>query len=240
MNGALLEVCGASKAFEDHRAVANVSFTANAGEIIALIGPAGAGKTALINLICGLLVPDHGAIRLAGRDVTGLPAHALARAGIARSFGLARTSGEMTALETVMAGVIVREGVAWHAGAEQEAAELLRRVGLAGHERGAASDLPLGGQRRIELARALALKPRLLLLDEWLAGLSASELPGAIALIRSLATGETAIIMAGRTLSALGSLCLRALVMNEGRLIADGPTAEIMADRDIARLCRGA
>ena len=162
----LLEIHGAQKAFGGLMAVSDVSFTARPGEIIGLIGPNGSGKTTLINLISGMLAMDRGAIRLGGTEITGLPAHRLARAGIARTFQLVRVLGDMTALENVLAGMICRKGVDWRGAAEAEAATLLRRVGLAGREDTLAADLPYGDQKRVELARALALRPRLLLLDE--------------------------------------------------------------------------
>jgi branched-chain amino acid transport system ATP-binding protein len=226
----LLEIRGAQKAFGGLVAVRDVSFTARRGEVIGLIGPNGSGKTTLINLISGMLALDRGAISLAGAEMTGKPAHSLARAGIARTFQLVRVIGEMTALENVMSGMICRRGVDWGDEAEREAAELLQRVGLAGKEDTLAADLPYGDQKRIELARALALRPQLLLLDEWLAGLSAAELHGGIDLIASLAEGETTVIMVEHVMAAIHSLCGRCLVMNNGALIADGPTADVMAD----------
>jgi len=229
----LLEIHGAQKAFGGLMAVSDVSFTARPGEIIGLIGPNGSGKTTLINLISGMLAMDRGAIRLGGTEITGLPAHRLARAGIARTFQLVRVLGDMTALENVLAGMICRKGVDWRGAAEAEAAMLLRRVGLAGREDTLAADLPYGDQKRVELARALALRPRLLLLDEWLAGLSAAELNEGIDLIASLGGGETAVIMVEHVMSAIHSLCGRCLVMNNGVLIADGPTAEVMADAHV-------
>jgi branched-chain amino acid transport system ATP-binding protein len=225
----LLEIRGAQKAFGGLVAVRDVSFTARRGEVIGLIGPNGSGKTTLINLISGMLAMDRGAISLAGAEMTGQPAHRLARAGIARTFQLVRVIGEMTALENVMSGMICREGMDWCGAAEREASELLRRVGLAGKDNTLAADLPYGDQKRVELARALALRPQLLLLDEWLAGLSAAELHGGIDLIASLAEGNTTVIMVEHVMPAIHSLCGRCLVMNNGVLIADGPTAEVMA-----------
>ena len=125
-------------------------------------------------------------IHLADEDMTGRPAFRLARAGIARTFQLVRVVGEMTALENVIAGLVARDDVGWGDAAKAEAAALLARVGLEGKAAIPAADLTYGDQKRVELARALALRPRILLLDEWLAGLNASELQDGIALIRSL------------------------------------------------------
>jgi branched-chain amino acid transport system ATP-binding protein len=166
-------------------------------------------------------------------DMTGMPAFRLARAGIARTFQLVRVIGEMTALENVISGLVARDGIVWGDPAKHEAEALLARVGLEGKAAVPAADLTYGDQKRVELARALALKPRLLLLDEWLAGLNASELQGGIALIRSLADDHIAVIMVEHVMAAIHSLCPRCIVMNNGALIADGPTAEVMADHHV-------
>jgi branched-chain amino acid transport system ATP-binding protein len=235
MTGApLLEIRGMQKVFGGLTAVGDASFTVRSGEIVGLIGPNGSGKTTLINLISGALKPDGGAMLLQGAEMTGNPAHLLARAGIARTFQLVRVIGEMTALENVMCGLVARRGIVRSDQAAEEARALMVRVGLAGKEAVPASDLTYGDQKRVELARALALQPRLLLLDEWLAGLNASELHGGIALIESLAEDEAmAIIMVEHVMAAIRSLCPRCIVMDSGTLIADGRTADVMADRHV-------
>jgi branched-chain amino acid transport system ATP-binding protein len=229
----LLDVSGVTKTFGGLVAVRDVSFALGEGEIVGLIGPNGSGKTTLINLISGMLKGDRGAIRLGGGDVTGKPAFRLARSGIARTFQLVRVIGEMTALENVIAGLAARDGVDWGDAAKEEAAALLTRVGLNGKAAIPAADLTYGDQKRVELARALALRPRILLLDEWLAGLTASELQDGIALIRSISDDTIAIMMVEHVMAAIHSLCPRCIVMNSGALIADGPTAEVMADAQV-------
>lgn len=229
----LLDISGVTKAFGGLVAVRDVSFALSEGEIVGLIGPNGSGKTTLINLISGMLKGDHGAIRLGGEDVTGEPAFRLARSGIARTFQLVRVIGEMTALENVISGLVARQGVVWGDAAKEEATALLGRVGLTGKAAIPAADLTYGDQKRVELARALALHPRILLLDEWLAGLNASELQDGIALIRSLSNDAIAIMMVEHVMAAIHSLCARCIVMNSGGLIADGPTAEVMADAHV-------
>jgi branched-chain amino acid transport system ATP-binding protein len=233
MSVALLEVDHVHKAFGGLVAVRDVSFRIEPGEVVGLIGPNGSGKTTLINLMSGMLAADNGAMRLSGEDMLGKPAHRRARAGIGRTFQLVRVVGEMTALDNVVAGLLTRPGLTWGEETRREAAALLARVGLSGKENTPAADLTYGDQKRVELARALALRPRLLLLDEWLAGLNASELQDGIALIRSLADKDTAIIMVEHVMAAIRSLCGRCIVMNGGVKIADGPTDSVMADRHV-------
>jgi branched-chain amino acid transport system ATP-binding protein len=233
MSAALLEVDEVRKAFGGLVAVRDVSFSIRPGEVVGLIGPNGSGKTTLINLLSGVLSADKGAMRLSGEEMLGRPAHARARAGIGRTFQLVRVIGEMTALENVVAGLLMRRDLAWGEETRREAAALLARIGLSGKENVPAADLTYGDQKRVELARALALRPRLLLLDEWLAGLNTSELQDGIALIRSLAGKETAIVMVEHVMAAIRSLCGRCIVMNGGVKIADGPTDEVMADAHV-------
>jgi branched-chain amino acid transport system ATP-binding protein len=207
-----------------------VSFAIMPGEVVGLIGPNGSGKTTLINLVSGVLSADSGAMRLGGAATQETPAHRRARAGIARTFQLVRVAGDMTALENAEAGLVCRSDIGWGEETRREAARLLDLAGLEGKAHIPASDLTYGDQKRVELARALALRPRLLLLDEWLAGLNASELQAGIALIRSLANETIAILMVEHVMAAIHSLCERCIVMNSGEMIADGPTAEVMTD----------
>jgi branched-chain amino acid transport system ATP-binding protein len=230
---AIIELRAMQKAFGGLVAVRQVSFAVAPGEVVGLIGPNGSGKTTLINLMSGMLKADSGALMLCGTNMEGAPAHRLARHGVARTFQLVRVVGEMTALENVMAGLLRRDDIAWTERAREEAMSLLARVGLGGKANIPAADLTYGDQKRVELARALALRPRLLLLDEWLAGLNASELQDGITLIRSLASTAVAIIIVEHVMAAIHSLCRRCIVMNSGVLIADGPTAQVMADPQV-------
>ncbi|MFH1032919.1 MAG: ABC transporter ATP-binding protein, partial [Pseudomonadota bacterium] len=179
-------------------AVNQVSFSLTAGEIVGLIGPNGAGKTTLINLLSGAYPPSAGRIVLENRDITGLKAHAVNRLGIARTFQIVRVFKKLTALENVLAAVVDRRrlgpwrlaaqalGRAGQAGAadRQRAEELLERVGLADYSQEEAENLPYALTKRLEIARALATRPKLLLLDEPSSGLNPSELKGQIDLVR--------------------------------------------------------
>jgi len=227
---ALLEVSGLTKRFGGLVAVREAAFSVNRGEIMGLLGPNGSGKTTTMNLISGNLKPDTGAVKLEGRDIAGHRPHTIARGGIARTFQLVRVIGDMSARENVVAGFAFRQNPLWGFAAKAEAESLLARVGLGGRGGVLAAELTYVDQKRLELARALALSPRLLLLDEWLAGLNASELEGGIELVRSLADDGVTILMVEHVMAAVRRLCGRCVVMNAGAVIAAGETAAVMAD----------
>jgi branched-chain amino acid transport system permease protein len=237
--GAPLAIAGLRKAFGGLVAVDGLSFAVERGEIVGLIGPNGSGKTTVLNLISGALVPDSGAIRLNERDIAGLSANRVARLGIARTFQLVRVLESMTVIENVMVGLAFRRVPLGGAAAEQAAAGLLTRVGLAGKADLPATQLTYIDQKRLELARALALAPDLLLLDEWLAGLNPTELAEGIALIRSLRDSGITIILVEHVMDAIRSLCDRCVVMNVGRKIAEGKPAAVLADREVVRAYLG-
>jgi branched-chain amino acid transport system permease protein len=237
--GAPLAIEGLRKAFGGLVAVDGLSFAVERGEIVGLIGPNGSGKTTVLNLISGALVPDSGAIRLRERDIAGLSAHRIARLGIARTFQLVRVLESMTVIENVMVGLAFRRAPLGGAAAAHAAAGLLSRVGLAGKADLPATQLTYIDQKRLELARALAPAPDLLLLDEWLAGLNPTELAEGIALIRSLRDSGITIILVEHVMDAIRSLCDRCVVMNVGRKIAEGKPAAVLADREVVRAYLG-
>jgi branched-chain amino acid transport system permease protein len=227
---AMLELVGVRKAFGGLVAVDDVSFRVAAGEIVGLIGPNGSGKTTALNLVSGALRPDAGAIRFKGEDIAGLPANRVARLGIARTFQLVRVLEHLDCLDNVVAGLAFRPEPLWGEAAREKARDLLDRVGL-----GDRADVPAGqltyiDQKRLELARALALEPSLLLLDEWLAGLNPSELRVGIALVRSLREEGLTIVLVEHVMDAIRSLSDRCVVMSAGRVIADGPPAAVLAE----------
>lgn len=226
MTAPLLQVQGLSRAFGGLRAVDALSFDVAAGEIVGLIGPNGSGKTTALNLISGALRPDRGSVRFEGRELAGAPAHAIARAGIARTFQLVRVFQRMTVRENVQAGLMFGRG-----DHRADPAELLVQVGLGGRDALPASQLTYIDQKRLELARALALQPRLLLLDEWLAGLNPSELVEGVALIRALRSTGVTMLLVEHVMDAIRSLCDRCVVMNAGAKIAEGTPAEVLSDR---------
>jgi branched-chain amino acid transport system ATP-binding protein len=176
---------------------------------------------------------------LAGKAIAGLPAHKIARLGLARTFQLVRVLPSLDCVENVKAGLAFRERPLWGEAATEEAIRLLRRVGLGGKVDHAASQLTYIDQKRLELARALALAPKLLLLDEWLAGLNPSELQDGIALIHSLRDEGLAIILVEHVMDAIRSLCDRCVVMSAGTVIAAGPPASVLADVEVIRAYLG-
>ncbi|HMN85118.1 MAG TPA: branched-chain amino acid ABC transporter ATP-binding protein/permease [Bauldia sp.] len=226
----MLELSGVRKAFGGLVAVNDVSFTVAPGEIVGLIGPNGSGKTTVLNLVSGALKPDAGAIRLRGEDIAGLAANRIARLGVARTFQLVRVLDNLDCLENVVAGLAFRADPLWGEAAREKGRDLLGRVGLGGRAHVAAGDLTYIDQKRLELARALALEPSLLLLDEWLAGLNPSELRIGIDLVRSLRDEGLTIVLVEHVMDAIRSLCDRCVVMSAGRVIADGPPAAVLSD----------
>jgi branched-chain amino acid transport system ATP-binding protein len=228
---ALLELDAVSRSFGGLRAVQRVSLAVEEGEILGLIGPNGAGKSTLFDLIAGASRPDAGRVRLCGEDVTRLGPHQRCRRGIARTFQLSRPFPGLTALENVGLGrVYGRDAVGDRRRAEAEALDLLARVGLAGRAGAPAKHLTLVERKRLELARALATNPRLLLLDELLAGLNPTEMRPALALIRELRAAGVTVLMVEHAVGAVFDLSHRVAVLNAGELIAVGPPATVSRD----------
>lgn len=239
MNTPLLQIEGLVRSFGGLVAVNEVGFHVRPGEIVGLLGPNGSGKTTVMNLVSGALRADRGAIRLDGQDLVGLPPHRITRQGVARTFQLVRVLGSMSCVENVQAGLAFGAQPEWNGRAAHTAQALLERVGM-----GAFADTPAGeltyiNQKRLELARALAARPRLLLLDEWLAGLNPTELAEGVALLRSLREEGVTMVLVEHVMDAIRSLCDRCVVMNAGRKIADAPPAQALADPDVVRAYLG-
>ena len=227
---ALLEVEELRKRFGGLHAVGGLSFQVAPGEVLGLLGPNGSGKTTALNLVSGALERSGGTIRFDGRRIDGWPPHRIAKAGVARTFQLVRVLGAMSCSENVQVAMAFRSDHCFGSAAGPEALSLLQRVGLGGSAHTLAGDLNYIDQKRLELARALALQPKLLLLDEWLAGLNPTELQVGIELIRSLRTDGLTVVLVEHVMAAVRALCDRCVVMRAGVKLAEGPTAEVLAD----------
>jgi branched-chain amino acid transport system ATP-binding protein len=211
-------------------AVDDVSFAVHEGEIFGLIGPNGAGKTTLINLITGVQRASAGTIHFGDLDVTDQRPFQAARRGLARTFQIVQPFPAMTVLENVAAGALFGGEQASRAEATEVAREQLEFVGLAAFADRPASALTLAGRKRLELAKSLAMRPKLLMLDEVNAGLNASEIDGALALIRKVAERGVTILVIEHLMKVVMSLAQRLLVLHHGELIADGVPSEIVDD----------
>jgi branched-chain amino acid transport system ATP-binding protein len=235
----LLEVAGVSKRFGGLAALDGVSFTVARGEVVGLIGPNGSGKTTLLNVVSGRLAPLAGDVRFNGTPITGATPEAVCRAGIAGTFQLARIPDALDARDNVAVAAMYGRRRLDVAAARAEAERLLARVGFEGALSAHGDALPYFDWKRIELARALACAPDLLLLDEWLAGLNPTELEAGIVLVRTLAQDGMTILMVEHVMHAIRSLCGHIVVLDAGRVIAAGTPEEALANQDVMRVYLG-
>jgi branched-chain amino acid transport system ATP-binding protein len=225
---ALLEVRGLSKRFGGLQAVRDLSFALSEGEIVSLIGPNGAGKTTVFALLSGFHVPDVGEIRLRGRSLVGLKPHAICALGLARTFQIVRPFPHLSLLANVEIGALAREP--HRPAAREHARRVLEQVGLAAKVAQPAGSLTLAERKRLELARALATGPALLLLDEVMAGLNAAETERIVELLRAINRSGVTILLIEHVMRAVMSLSVRVIVINYGETIAEGRPGEIAND----------
>ena len=227
----ILELDRVTKRFGGLTAVSNVSFTVPAGEILGIIGPNGAGKTTLFNVISGYYRPESGRVVFAGHDVTGQAPHAICRLGLTRTFQLVKPFGNLSVIDNVMIGALTRLPTV--SSARLEAERVVEACGLAAHAAGQARTLPIGLRKRLEVARALATRPRLLLLDEVMAGMNPTELSGMVELIRRLHADGLTLIVIEHIMAAMMRLAQRIVVLHHGEAIAEGAPAAITQDRRV-------
>ena len=236
-SGPLLTVSNASKHFLGLRAVDDVSLSVAKGEIVSIIGPNGAGKTTFFNLLTGQLAPTSGEVRLRGEAINKLAPHARARLGMGRTFQIAKPLIGLNALENVMIGAFLHHRRL--ADARDKAFAVLEKVGLAQHAGRRAGDLTLSERRRLEVARALALEPEIVLLDEVMAGLNQSEVGQAIELLQGLhATGLTFLIIE-HNLKVVRAFSERVVVLDRGKLIAEGSAEDILSSPEVIKAYLG-
>jgi len=235
-----LKVEGLTKSFGGLMAVLDLDFEVEEGEIIGLIGPNGSGKTTTLNLLTGFLKPDSGTITFRDKDVTGLPRHRMGPTGMARTFQLTKTFFDFTALQNVMVGrVYGRKPAKSLKVAGDESLEILERVGLADKAEVLAKDLTLMQRKMLELARALAVKPELLLLDELMAGLNPGEVEEACSLIRQIRDSEITIMVVEHIVQAIRAVSDRIIVLNMGQKIAEASPDEIINDPHVIEVYLG-
>jgi branched-chain amino acid transport system ATP-binding protein len=233
----LLEVRDVSKSFGGVAANVDISFDVIEGEILGLIGPNGAGKTSMFNSISGEVTPDKGEIRLAGRVISGTGPLACAHAGIARTFQVVRSFDSMTVRENVMVGAFCRTNRTREAMAE--AGRVLEIAGLTARADDPAHALTPPEKRRLEIARALATRPRLLLLDEMLTGLTPTEAQSGVQLIRDVRAQGVTVIMVEHVMEILLPLIDRAVVLNLGRVLTSGLPKDLVRDPAVIRAYLG-
>ena len=237
MVDSLLSIQGLSKSFGGLRAVQNVSLEVPQGSLTALIGPNGAGKTTLFALMSGFLKPDSGAVRFDGHDITGRAPHLNARQGMTRTFQIVQPFATQTVRENIAVGVHLNLKDRHSALAQAE--EVAARVGLSAQLDKPASDLTVAGRKRLELARALATRPRLLLLDEVLAGLNPQEIAEMIPVVRSIAQGGVTVLMIEHVMQAVMNLAEHVWVLAQGQLIAQGTPSVVTADEKVVEAYLG-
>jgi branched-chain amino acid transport system ATP-binding protein len=227
----LLELTSVSKRFGGLTALKDVDLQLAENELMGIIGPNGAGKTTLFNVIAGFYKPDGGTIRFDGRDISGRPAHEIAKLGLCRTFQLVKPFGNLSVLQNVMIGALTR--VPSVERARGVAGEIIERCRLGPYRDAAGKSLPLGLRKRLEVARALATEPKLLLLDEVMSGLNPTELREMLDLVRELHAGGLSLLVIEHIMAVIMPLSQRVVVLHHGEKLAEGPPAAVARDRRV-------
>lgn len=231
---AFLEAENLSKSFGGLQVLRNLEFKLHQGEILGLIGPNGSGKTTLFNLITGFLKPNTGRIIFKGKDITKAPSHRVCQAGIARTFQLVKPFAHMTALQNVIVGrMFGRKPAQSLKEAREESEGIIESTGLGAKKFNVAQSLTLSDRKRLELAKALATKPELLLIDEMMAGLNLTETEDAIRIIKKIRDSGITLMVVEHVMRAVLGISNRIMVLNAGEKIADGTPQEIMGNKQV-------
>jgi len=233
-DAAILRVRGVAKAFAGVRALDGVDIDVNDGEILGVLGPNGSGKSTLINVVSGHLRADRGSIVFAGRELARMPAHRIAAAGIARTYQIPRPFAHLSVADNAALAAMFGSARLDPAEARREAQRWLEFTALAVRADAFPGEINLHQSKFLELARALAGRPRLLLLDEVLSGLTPGEIDSAVALIRRIRARGTTIVLVEHVMRAVTALCDRIIVLDQGHVLAEGSVDEVMARRDVA------
>ncbi|HXP30351.1 MAG TPA: ABC transporter ATP-binding protein [Stellaceae bacterium] len=237
---ALLEAAGIGLRFGGVAALADVSFAVEQGEVLGLIGPNGAGKTTMLNVISGVLPPSAGRVSFAGAIITGMRPHRIAKLGIARTFQIVQPFGQLTVRENVAIGAMFsRRRIPHRDEALARAQAALERVGLSARAEHSPRQLTLAERKQLELARALAMEPKLMLLDEVMAGLNQAEVGRIVALIREINQAGLTIIMVEHVMKAIMAACHRIVVLHFGRKIADDTPEGVVGNAEVIRAYLG-
>ena len=228
----ILDARSVTKTFGGLAAVSDVSFQLEEGEILGVIGPNGSGKTTLVNVITGALPASGGDVRFQDRSLRGLAAYEIGRLGLSRTFQVVKPFRNLSVLENVMVGALfgARDGVRAVSAARQQAGDILQFVGLAHRAAAAAEGLNVPERKRMELARALAMRPRVLLLDEVMAGLNPSEIDAAVDLVKKIRDRGISLIVIEHVMKAIRSVSDRILVLFHGEKLTEGPPTEVLND----------
>jgi branched-chain amino acid transport system ATP-binding protein len=227
----MLEVCDLEKRFGGIKAVDGASFDVAPGEIVALIGPNGAGKTTLFAAITGFVAPDSGQVRFMGETITGLAPHLVCRRGMIRTFQIVQPFGALTVRENIAVGAHLHRPR--RRDALSRAEQIAAQVGLGKRLDQPAATLTVAGRKRLELARALATDPKLLLLDEVMAGLNPAEIADIVPVVRTIRDSGVTVMLIEHVMQAVVSLSDRAYVLNNGRIISSGSTAQVASDPEV-------
>jgi branched-chain amino acid transport system ATP-binding protein len=226
----LLELRGVAKRFGGVAALSDVTFDVGEGEIVGIIGPNGAGKTTLLNCVSGLHRPDAGTIAFAGADITGMAPYRVARLGIGRTFQVVKPFTSMTVRENAAVGALFGASRLPPARAFAAADEVLELVGMGGRGSHPVGSLTIPDRKRLEVARALATRPRLLLLDEVMAGLNAVEVDQALDMVRTVHRSGVTIVLIEHVMRVVVGVCQRVVVLHFGQTLAEGPPDEVLRD----------